>query len=388
MDSRRRDLSAAEKMLALTDAQRASFGTHAGLWLDKYIEQQERKDDEQARQRTKQSEQSKQGEQNPRVKHVRQVTSIPIHNLYGPYFQAWEDVLRGSGAALYQATATGRMIVGLGGESVLETSVELHHTYGVPYIPGSALKGLAASYIHWKSDEKSGANWKKGGKFYNIVFGDADAAGFITFFDALPIPDTMPNKEQERQKQQDQDGQKLLHPDIITVHHQKYYQDREGKKAPADWDNPNPVPFLSATGSYLIALAAPDLPENQRQKWLHTTFTILQRALKDVGIGAKTSSGYGRMELVPYAGRVQAQKIRNPAVRKILDDIAALPATQVNQGIQAFYKQWKEAHLDEDARKLVAQAIIEKIRQNGYEQKKLKTPWYPELLDAVEGVRN
>ncbi|MGH8652505.1 MAG: type III-B CRISPR module RAMP protein Cmr6 [Gammaproteobacteria bacterium] len=40
----------------------------------------------------------------------------------------------------------GRLIVGLGGENVLETGISLHHTYGVPIIPGSSLKGLAAHY--------------------------------------------------------------------------------------------------------------------------------------------------------------------------------------------------------------------------------------------------
>ena len=33
----------------------------------------------------------------------------------------------------------GRLIVGLGGDNVLETGITLHHTYGVPIIPGSAM---------------------------------------------------------------------------------------------------------------------------------------------------------------------------------------------------------------------------------------------------------
>src|ERR1700680_515711 len=41
-----------------------------------------------------------------------------------------------------------RLIVGLGSENVLETGIRLHHTYGLPVIPGSALKGLAAHYCH------------------------------------------------------------------------------------------------------------------------------------------------------------------------------------------------------------------------------------------------
>ncbi len=40
-----------------------------------------------------------------------------------------------------------RMIVGLGGGNVYETSITLHHIYGFPYIPGSAVKGITRSHI-------------------------------------------------------------------------------------------------------------------------------------------------------------------------------------------------------------------------------------------------
>ena len=36
-----------------------------------------------------------------------------------------------------------RIVIGLGGAHVLETNMLLHHIYGIPHIPGSALKGLA-----------------------------------------------------------------------------------------------------------------------------------------------------------------------------------------------------------------------------------------------------
>src|SRR5205823_1780838 len=165
---------------------------------------------------------------------------------------------------------------GLGDESVLETAISLHRTYGVPYIPGSALKGLAASYAR----QRLGDDWHKDSKAYEIVFGNTDDAGYITFFDGLYIPGTGFSG-------------KALWPDVITVHHQKYYQNPN--TPPADWDDPIPVPFLTATGSYLIALAGPEL--EKQEEWIDTTFAILKDALAELGIGAKTSSGYGRLEL-------------------------------------------------------------------------------------------
>lgn len=240
---------------------------HAGLWLDKYIK-------DQVADKVK----------SDLVKDVS-TTSLPV--LYDTFYKRWEKTLTEFGASPREATVLGRMIIGLGDESVLETSVTLHHTYGVPYIPGSALKGLAASYVH----QKLGEEWMKESKAYKTIFGETDEAGYITFFDAYYIPGS------------GYQG-KALYPDVITVHHQKYYQEN-GKAAPADWDSPIPVPFLSATGKYLIALAAPEL--QQPTEWINTTFTILGEALKTLGIGAKTSSGYGRMVMKSLPG--------DPAIR-------------------------------------------------------------------------
>lgn len=236
-------------------------GSNVGLWLDRYIPLQDRNDTQ------------------GRRDFVKEVSLLPLSKIYSRYYNRWVKTLEESGVHTHKATVKGRMIVGLGDESVLETSVALHHTYGVPYIPGSALKGLAANY----AAQRLGETWKKESEAYKIVFGNTDDAGYVTFFDALYIPGTDPKKN----------GQ-VLYPDVITVHHQKYYQPKSDVP-PADWDSPIPVPFLSATGSYLIALAAPELDEPDI--WLTRTFEILANALHERGIGAKTSSGYGRMEI-------------------------------------------------------------------------------------------
>src|SRR5207302_10163433 len=69
-------------------------------------------------------------------------------------------LLDDQGAKKRIAHVKGRMIIGLGDESVLETAITLHRTYGVPYIPGSALKGLAAAYVR----QRLGEAWQKGSK--------------------------------------------------------------------------------------------------------------------------------------------------------------------------------------------------------------------------------
>src|SRR5947209_5715481 len=214
----------------LTRPSENTYQTHAGLWFDRFIEKQDRKSAD------------------SRINLIKYVSTLSIPETYKTFYNRWEKALATDidGAITRVATVKGRMIVGLGDESVLETSIMLHRTYGVPYIPGSALKGLAESYAHQRIADPA---WNKGGDAYKVVFGNTDNAGYITFLDALYIPDTGRPKSKQP-----------LYPDVITVHHKEYYQGKDN--APADWDSPTPIPFLSATGNYLIALAAPALGSN------------------------------------------------------------------------------------------------------------------------------
>jgi len=224
-------------------------GAHAGLWLDKYLSD----DGDDAKKDL-----------------VKQVTGIAAPKSYEAYFKRWKATLVGLCRAenCREAATLGRLAVNLGAEGVLETSVALQHTYGVPYIPGSALKGLAAHYVmHYLKEEP---RWDKKADGFITLFGDTTSAGYVTFYDALFVP-----------------GSGKLVPDVITVHHPDYYQG--GDKPPADWDSPTPIPFITATGRFLVALSS-DYPE-----WVKAGFEILELALEREGIGAKTSSGYGRM---------------------------------------------------------------------------------------------
>lgn len=235
---------------------------HAGLWFDRYYPGSTQLDQEKA---------AKQ-----KAQFVQDTSRIPQPEDYLAYYQRWVQLLGDLDAKRQEATVRTRMIVGLGDEGVIETAITLHHTYGVPYIPGSALKGLTAAYARkWL-----GEAWIATTTNYTTVFGTTDEAGFVTFFDALYVPKSGTN------------GQ-ALHPDVMTTHHPTYYVNTT-PTPPADWDSPTPVPFLTATGRYLIALAGPE-------DWVNVAFHILSLALRDEGIGAKTSSGYGRMVFIDSA---------------------------------------------------------------------------------------
>ena len=183
------------------------------------------------------------------------------------------------------------MLVGVGEESTIETGITIHRTYGLPYIPGSSLKGLASAYAH-KYLGPDEDDWKKGDKAGNgrgdaqeAIFGSTEQAGDVIFFDALPNPNHIPNKDIE-----EWEGCWLV-PDIITVHHQDYYSNKKDSP-PADWDDPNPIPLLSAVGEYWLVVAGKDCNA------VTAAFNLLKLGLKHEGVGAKTAIGYGRIDSI------------------------------------------------------------------------------------------
>jgi CRISPR-associated protein Cmr6 len=328
--------------------------THAGLWLDKFQTNQ-----------LLSGESVPANKQPPAAQLVGEVAAIGLHESYERFFCRWQDALAQIGAVCKQAKTLGRLSIGLGAEGVLETAITLHHTYGVPYIPGSALKGLAASYARRRLTKET---WGKGTSAYKTLFGDTDSAGYITFFDALYVPGTGYEK-------------RPLWPDVITVHHPDYYQ---GDQAPADWDNPTPIPFLSATGDYLLALTGDP-------QWVGVAYKILAYALSEEGIGAKTSSGYGRMTLdgfkieggtVPVSSTAATPSPLDPdqgVVESFLLRLKGMSNASLAGEIQAIYQQWRGLAVADTNRKLLAQAILKKIDEAGRTKKSADQAWYQEL---------
>lgn len=184
------------------------------------------------------------------------------------------------GTKLYcvDATVDWRLIVGIGGEHVQETNMTLHHIYGIPYIPGSAVKGVLN---HWwfqeiqkkKNfiDDKGKVDEDKAVKDsdyldYIKTFGSQEQQGKVQFLDAYP---------EEVQ----------FATDIMNPHFGKYYS---GTKPPTDHQDPKPINFLTVkeTTFRFVFLA-------KEQKYLEHLKGRFQEALELKGIGAKTAVGYG-----------------------------------------------------------------------------------------------
>ena len=264
----------------------------------------------------------------------------------------WEQLVAHHGAdeksgLRFDLRTESRLVVGLGADSVLETAITLHRIYGFPIIPGSALKGLARAQAlltlaanlgvpalplpdFWRRQERQQPTplnrleslleadldtederqraalcqalealkqerpvrnargdiqgmdlvQVKDGRGvcdFRAVFGYPGWAGGAVFFDAVPVEEP------------------LLAADVMNVHYPDYYQDEKGKTPPSDDQNPNPISFLTvaegATFRFAVGGRRRGNPEDltcarKARRWL-------EQALREIGVGAKTTTGYG-----------------------------------------------------------------------------------------------
>jgi len=185
-----------------------------------------------------------------------------------------------------------RLVVGLGGASVYDTSLTLHHIYGVPYLPASAVKGVTRNMViaeHFNNIEGNKSSGALGDPVFCLIFGSLENSilgarqGLVRFFDAFPV------------------SAPILCLDVMNPHYGPYYSDKNNKTPPADYHNPIPVTFLTVE-EISFTICAGIKPEDNVpvDNGMFTGKTLIEiaaewieKALKEHGIGAKTAVGYG-----------------------------------------------------------------------------------------------
>ena len=185
-----------------------------------------------------------------------------------------------------------RLIIGLGITSVYETSMTLHHIYGIPFLPGSSIKGTIRGYVIKNYFSKNEMIAFEDPGFCDI-FGysssnETSAQGKVMFFDANPtkVPE--------------------LKLDIMNPLYTEKYSDSLNSILPTDYQNPIPIQFLTiqnTTFEFMIGMAKNQSSTIEKGKFsgknlLDLTVMWLNESLTDMGIGAKRAVGYGYMKKI------------------------------------------------------------------------------------------
>ncbi|WP_165966773.1 type III-B CRISPR module RAMP protein Cmr6 [Actinomadura sp. 7K507] len=163
--------------------------------------------------------------------------------------------------------AESAVVTGTGAGGVRDVGIELHGTYGWPILPGSTLKGVTREWARQLGFPAARIS---------EIFGSAPKAdeqipGGVAFFDALPWRYGVEVTSQ-----------------VLTPHTRGYRSAAgDGPEPPGEHINPVPIPFLGVErGWFVTHLAGP-------RELVDEAADLLADAVGELGVGAKTASGYG-----------------------------------------------------------------------------------------------
>jgi CRISPR-associated protein Cmr6 len=173
-----------------------------------------------------------------------------------------------------------RFVTGLGRSHPIENGFAWHPTLGVPYLPGTSVKGLVRAWAERDAEPRPSADLVEG------FLGSAGAAGQVVFLDAIAIAPVQHEA------------------DVMTPH----FAGWSPNKPPGDWCSPVPVPFLVVAPQTAFAFSILPICAGAVGT-LEEIFEWLCAALESAGAGAKTSVGYGRFRFDQPKTKQQKAKL-------------------------------------------------------------------------------
>ncbi len=198
---------------------------------------------------------------------IQRITRITAPDGYRWAYGRWKTATQGDTFKSIDLDLIGRLYIGLTRDSALETGITVHHAWGMPLIPGSALKGIS------RQAARTSSTLKERQGVIDWMFGSEDdtrpECGGVVFHDAWWDPDS---------------GRKPFAAEIVTPHHSKYYN--MGERHATDFDSPIPAPQIAAQGRFRFVVEGD-------KAWATLALSLLKVALQQHGVGGKTTSGYG-----------------------------------------------------------------------------------------------
>jgi CRISPR-associated protein Cmr6 len=260
---------------------------HAGLWYDKFcdrwssnwsLSQEAGAGGGKARgdaSRSCENRDDGKGRGSPKDTWIRTVSDRPVGfpNLLAESVRRARALVAAAGGRAAVFRTEGRFVTGIGRHHPVENGFAWHPTLGVPYLPGSSVKGLLRAWARAEGNEAEAER----------IFGASSGSprvGQVVLLDAVPV---RPVK---------------LEVDVMTPHFANWTEDAP----PGDWRSPVPVPFLTTGAGQAFLFAV--LPRTEEAaEHLDRVMEWLRDALAFAGAGAKTAVGYGRFAPAPDEDR-------------------------------------------------------------------------------------
>jgi CRISPR-associated protein Cmr6 len=246
-------------------------------------------------------------------------------------------------------TTESRFVTGLGRRHPVDNGFAWHPTLGVPYLPGSSVKGLVRSWVeHDAEPHTAQADVER-------LFGKRRAphdAGSVVFLDAVPIAPVH------------------LEVDVMTPHYTGWTPD----KPPGDWREPVPVPFLVVAPRTAFLFSV--MPRGIEQGSLADVGRWLREALVHAGAGAKTAVGYGRFAYDDARTQAWLSTIeRTESARMEESRRATLRGTPEGKWLDQLAGKPERAVLDLVRMHLEAQPLTDPVERRAFARAVATTPF-------------
>ena len=285
-----------------------------------------------------------------KTEHIRRICEIPSEEYYQHAFERWLDAT--SDAKRFVPCAMkieGRLLIGLTGGGALETGCAVSQTYGLPYLPGSSIKGAVRAWAKENLADVDAQNYMFGADANED--NPAGLSGEISFHDAWWIPDSGGGAHKNRP----------FVEEVLTPHHTDYYT-TDGKSPATDLDSPVPNALIGVRGSFLFTLEGDP-------HWLKLAVFLLKSAMSENGIGAKTAAGYGYLKDDPETLKSWQGKLSNKAAE---ENFAKAKLT-LNVGAGEIKATLADSKVSTKGIKGVeAQALLAKLPEDQRKGKKIK----------------
>jgi len=217
---------------------------------------------------------------NAKTQHIRRLCGVRDSAFYRNAYARWQRLTNDSARfQQLELQLVSRLFLGLNGGGLLETGCTLGHTHGMPSIPGSSVKGVVRAHVCQSSFGEQHPEIVN--ELFGVAARDDEAhpdglSGLVAFHDAWWVPGSATTP---------------LIEEIVTTHHLKYYGS-EGATPASDCDSPIPNAQIAVRGRFLFVVEGP-------LRWADLATRMLESALCERGIGAKTRSGHGLFAPMP-----------------------------------------------------------------------------------------
>ena len=337
---------------------------------------------------------------NLRARHTRRFLSL----FRGAY---------GDRASICIAQLEGRLAINLADSLIQNAGICLDHLFGLPFIPGSAIKGVCRHAALSEVAEAEGTTQEELFALFCAVFGTSDndfskgglqpyrellhgrpenQKGGIAFLPAYPV------------------NEARIVVDLTNVHYPEYYRTGREEDLFKEQLRPNPFPVVEVGAQFAFCLVDNGISKSiglieAATRWLKTAITVN-------GLGAKTGAGYGWFSLQPAVlnaieeqdkieaeavakkAKVEADKLAKAADEQTrLDSMSPLDRAVeflLNLSDEFFAKTAKElSSRDEIEQRAMIQLLRDhKDKRDRWKTWKKKKPEIAALIDVVRQKLN